>query len=82
MTKNELLAKVIAVLTTLEELGTGTPESMVYLALGMNLATYGQVRDILLRMKWVTIKANYIELTQAGKDKAVEINNQLKVGAK
>lgn len=73
MARNDLVVWVAAILSTLHELGTGTPESMLYLALGMDYEKFAEIRTLLVKCGWVTISGNYIELTAEGTAKAIEL---------
>jgi hypothetical protein len=77
MTKQILLTRVAATLTTLAECDGGSPESMLYLAFGSDIEEWQVLRNILLQAKLVTIKANYVQLTADGRKKAEEINAAL-----
>lgn len=74
MTKNEIMTLVAAILTTLEEVGTDSAESTIYMALGMDLQKYEQIRGLLLTSKLVTVKCHRIALTAAGKETAQKCN--------
>lgn len=73
MANKELVVWVAAILSTLYELNHGTPESMLYLALGMDHEKFTEIRMLLVKCGWVTISGNYIELTNDGRAKAIEL---------
>jgi hypothetical protein len=73
MDKNELLVKVAAIITTLLETG-GSPESMLYIFCDMDVDKWQMMRSILLKVGFVTIKGNYVTLTENGRIKAEKIN--------
>ena len=92
MTKDVLLARIAAIVTTLEETN-GSPESMLYifsdmlwlLACQINTSNesksqnskhqdYELIRDVLVKAGYVTIKGNYVTLTEAGKETAAKLN--------
>ena len=74
MAKREsvLLRYIAAVLTTLAELDTGCPESTVYMAMGMNIHQYGELREVLVGSGLVTVSGHYIELTPKGRELAAK----------
>ena len=76
MDKNMLMARVAAILTTLDEVG-GTPESNLYLLCGTNMDDYQVLRRILIDAKWVKISNNYVTLTETGKTTAQRINKAI-----
>ena len=76
MDKNMLMARVAAILTTLDEVG-GTPESNLYLLCDTNMDDYQVLRRILIDAKWVKISSNYVTLTEAGKTTAQRINKAI-----
>ena len=77
MTKNELLTRIAATLTTLAETN-GSPESMIYLAFGADIHEWNDLKAILLKMDWIKVSAHYVTLTEAGKLKAAEIESAMK----
>lgn len=80
MPQKDLVVWVAAILSTLHELGTGTPESMLYLALGMDHEKFAEIRGLLLKCGWISVSGNYIELTASGKQKAEELAKATKKG--
>jgi len=72
----QLLAVIAAILTALLETN-GSPESMLYIFLDMNMERYSIVKQLLLQSKFIEIKANYVTLTELGKQKAEQINSKL-----
>lgn len=73
MTKQALLTRVAATLSTLVETN-GCPESMIYLAFGGDIHEWEYLRDIMLQAGFITIKGHYVTLTEDGKIKALQIN--------
>lgn len=73
MTKDMMLARIAAILSTLNETD-GSPESMLYIFCEMKMDEYQMIRDVLTRAKFVTIKGNYVRLTEAGKETARKVN--------
>ena len=76
MTKDMMLMRIAAILTALAETN-GTPESMLYIFCEMDMQAYETIRDILVRAKYVTIKGNYVTLTNNGKEMAQKIEAQM-----
>jgi hypothetical protein len=76
MNQNEAVAAVAAVLTTLAETDGG-PESSCYLALGGKLESWEMIKFIMTRAGWITTRAHWVELTDAGKSKVREIEAAL-----
>lgn len=81
MTPNELTARVAAILTTLEETNSGTPESNLYLFCGTNMDDWLLVRRMLVNCGYVTITSSWVELTEKGREVAEKINGALKNAA-
>ena len=79
MTKDVLLARIAAIVTTLEETN-GSPESMLYIFCEMNIQDYELIRDVLVKAGYVTIKGNYVTLTEAGKETAAKLNAVINKG--
>lgn len=77
MTKNDVLTRVAAIVTTLEETN-GSPESMLYIFCEMNMQDYELIRDVLVKAKLVTIKGHYVTLTEEGKKTAQKLNEAIK----
>lgn len=73
MTKDVVLSRVAAIVTTLAEVN-GTPESMLYILCDMNMADYETLRDILVRANLVTIKGHFVTLTEQGEQTAIKLN--------
>ncbi len=73
MTRDDVMARVAAIVTTLDETN-GSPESMLYIFCEMNMSDYEMIRDILVRAKFVTIKGNFVTLTELGKETARKLN--------
>ena len=77
MTKEMMLTRIAAIVTTLAETN-GTPESMLYIFCEMDMQAYEMIRDVLTRAKLVTIKGNYVTLTNEGKETARKLNEVTK----
>jgi predicted transcriptional regulator len=73
MTKDLLLARIAAIVGTLEETN-GSPESMLYIFCEMNMSDWQTIRDILMDAGLVTIKSHYVTLTAKGSETAKRIN--------
>jgi hypothetical protein len=70
MTKEQLLPIVAAVLETaleVEQEGTPFPLSTVYLLLGMDMAKWETVRNVLLHAGLVTVTTDTLHLTEKGR---------------
>lgn len=76
MTKNVLLARIAAIITTLAEVD-GSPESYLYLACGSDMTCWETVRRILVESGQVTISNHYARITEAGKETAARLNHSL-----
>ena len=74
--KNKMLVLVATVLTTLYEVD-GAPESELYMVCQTNMDLYQQLRHILVSGKFITIKANWMTLTEHGKLTAERLNKAL-----
>ena len=73
MTKEMLLTRIAAIVSTLNETD-GSPESMLYIFCEMDMHAYETIRDVLVRAGYVTIKGNYVTLTTLGKETAVKLD--------
>lgn len=73
MTRERILTSVAAILTTLLETD-GSPESMIYIGLGMDLSAWQQIKGILLSSELITCHGYYVELTEAGRETAEQCN--------
>ena len=78
MNKQETITMIAAILTSLHEADSGTPESMLYILCNMDMEKWNYIRGIMLRANWVSIKGNYVTLMPEGTKMAIEINNALK----
>ena len=76
MDKNEFLVKVAAIITTLLETG-GSPESMLYIFCDMDMDNWTKMSYILTTADLVTIKGNYVTLTENGRKAAEKINQAI-----
>ena len=77
MTKDVLLTRIAAIVTTLEETN-GSPESMLYIFCEVNMNDYQMIRGILVKAGYVTIRGNYVTLTQSSKETAARLNAAIK----
>lgn len=78
MTKHQVMTKIAAILMTLEETdGSSESISMLYIFCDMNMDNYQIIRDILVRGGFVTIKENYVTLTELGKKTAKKLNQEI-----
>ena len=73
MTKIEFMTAVAAIVSTLAETNGG-PESMIYMAMGSDLSKWHAVRDAMLRVKLITVDANFVKLTDAGRKLASQVD--------
>lgn len=78
MNREELMATVAAVLTTLDEMKTDVAESMLYLLVGMDMAKWEMLKGALLRLGFVTCSGHRVALTAAGSALAQKCNAVLK----
>lgn len=67
-----LAARIAAILTTLAEVD-GSPESMLYLALGGDITLWNRLRGIMVAAGWIAVKGHYVTLTDAGRVVAGDI---------
>lgn len=79
MTKNTLMARIAAIVSTLNET-SGSPESMLYIFCEMNMDDYQTIRGILVKSNWVTVKGNYVTITESGRGIARQIDSVIKAG--
>lgn len=73
MTKNELNAKLCAVLTTLAETPQ-IPESTLYLAMGCDMEVWNTVKAVLVKGNLATFHGFQAYLTDAGYAMAKKVN--------
>jgi hypothetical protein len=73
MDKQMLLKKTAAIIATLGETG-GSPESMLYIFLDMDMDLWTIVRNILVESKMIQIRSYYVTLTAEGKRIADKLN--------
>lgn len=74
MDRSTLIARLAAILTTLAEPDVqGTPESMLYILCDMNITDYQTLRSIMVGEGWISVKGNYVTITDAGREKAAQI---------
>ena len=79
MTPDEMSKLIAAVVTTLAERPAGqkVPASSIYLALGMDLLKYEQLRWVLIEMGLAGASSEQIWLTPKGKQLGDELNAEL-----
>jgi len=77
MTKDVLLTRVAAIVTTLDETNR-SPESMLYILYEMDMEDYQTIQAILTQGNLVNIKGNYVTLTKNGKATARKLNEAIK----
>lgn len=74
MTNNEIITYLAAILTTLAE-SDGTPESTLYLAVGMDMTKWETVKAILTGESWISIApSHWVTITDSGRVMADKIN--------
>lgn len=73
MDKKELLLRVAAILTTLNE-SDWSPETMLYLGTGSNLDEWMQVKFLLVSSGMVTAQHDTLAITDKGRELANRIN--------
>ncbi len=74
MTTKELTVYTAAILTTLDEMNSGAPESTFYLLLQTNMDAWTMLKTVLLDMGVIDIKSHYVTLTSKGRTLARKIN--------
>jgi hypothetical protein len=74
LTREKVMAYVSAIVTTLYDLETDTAESTLYLALGMNLQLWNDLKGLLVASDLVTVKSHRVALTVKGMDLARDCN--------
>ncbi len=77
MTKKEVYVHVAAVLTALLEAGGSAPASVVYLAMGMDMARYETIRDLMVSAKYIVATTEQLTLTEDGRATAIRLNEAL-----
>lgn len=71
-----MLAKIAAVIATLADTN-GSSESMLYIFFDMNMDTWTKVRQILVESGLITIKGNFVTLTESGRETAAKLNHAI-----
>lgn len=69
-------AEIAATVTVLDEVD-GSPESLIYMALGMDIDRWNTMRSVLLQNGLITIANNYVRLTANGRGLARKLHNVL-----
>ena len=78
MDRNTIIARLAAILTTLAEPDVqGTPESLLYILCDMNITDYETLRDIMVKLDWISISGNYVTITATGREKAAQIEEAM-----
>jgi hypothetical protein len=72
-TEQEFKTWIAAILATLHDVGGTAPASAVYVALGMDIESYGIVRDCMVASKLVTATERTLRLTDQGRALAEQI---------
>lgn len=75
--KQAIYVLVAGIITALADTG-GSPESNLYILCDMDMQKYRMVRFTLVEAGLVTIKGNYVRLTEAGKETAKRVEAVLK----
>jgi len=78
MTKNELNAKLCAVLTTLAEVPSA-PETIIYMATCEDLGEWETVKQVLTLGNLATVTNHEVRITEAGRAMADKINKAMGV---
>lgn len=73
---NKINSLIVAILTTLAETN-GSPSSMIYLALGMDLNLWNLIAGIMVKGGLVTITNHFVTLTPKGREMANQIEAKL-----
>ena len=68
-----MIAKIASILSTLNETN-GSPESMLYIFFDMDMDLWSRVRAVLIESELITIKGNYVTLTEKGRETAIKID--------
>lgn len=74
MTRDELNKTLCAVITTLDEVEY-SPESSLYLGLGMDMDKWNLIKQILIAGNLATIEYHRVTIAPAGKVLAARINS-------
>lgn len=77
MDKNTLLTRIAAIVTTLDETN-GSPESMLYIFVDMNMEDWHTIKNALINSGLMKCSGFYCSLTQAGKETARKLNEVIK----
>lgn len=73
MTHDQIITAVAAIVTTLAETNGG-PESSIYCALGCDIERWNKLRQLLVASNLVTLRSNWVELTDKGRTLAADCN--------
>jgi hypothetical protein len=73
MTRDELNKYLCAILTTIDEVEY-SPESILYIGLGMDMSKWDAIRGILLAGGLATIDCSQVRITPKGHNLAQQIN--------
>lgn len=77
MTQNDLTALVAATVSTLAETNSGAPESTLYLLCGTDMRKWQLLRQVLVSADLVTIRANFVTLTDKGRELGARLNTAI-----
>jgi predicted methyltransferase len=76
MTQKEILVRVAAIITALDDT-KGSPESMLYIFMDMDMDKWQIIRGILITAKLIKIEGYFVTLTELGLEMAKEIKAKL-----
>ena len=77
MDKNELMTRIAAIVSTLNETN-GAPESMLYIFCNMDMNDWSIIKDVLIRSGMMTCKGHYCRLTDSGIETAKKLDAVIK----
>ena len=70
LTREKVILYIHAIVTTLDEAGchhSDCAESTLYLALGMNLQLWNDLRGLMLASELISVRMNRVSLTEKGR---------------
>ena len=74
LTKDRIVTLIAAIVTALEEAGTGCPESTIYLICDSDIHVSNRITDMMKAADLITIKNYWCELTTKGHQVAQSCN--------
>ena len=74
---DENLVHVYAILGTLRDLNAPTPESIIYLAIGMDIDQYQRIRTVMVSSGLCKVSGNLVSLTPIGEQYADKVNEAI-----